>query len=88
MCSPLQAPPDSPAPVDLDLDKVLGKMPDKDFKFKNFATQSGPLSLPSETAAGAALERVLRRVLGQLSRVTSMASWFAREKNRCGHVRA
>jgi len=55
-----QAPPDSPAPVDLDLDKVLGKMPDKDFKFKNFATQSGPLSLPSETAAGAALERVLR----------------------------
>jgi len=46
--------------VDLDLEKVLGKMPAKTFKFQDFKSQAGPLDLPADATAPAALDRVLR----------------------------
>ena len=55
------APPGTPPAVDLDLDKVLGKMPDKTFTFTRAKTNPlAPLALPAGTDAMAALQRVLR----------------------------
>lgn len=55
----MQAEPDAPPAVDLDLEKVLGKMPAKSFTFKDFVSQAGPLALPNP-ATTEALDRVLR----------------------------
>lgn len=45
------APPEEPIPVDLDLEKVLGKMPNKTFKFQRQPESPGqPLSLPEVRA--------------------------------------
>jgi len=55
------APPEEPIPVDLDLEKVLGKMPNKTFKFQRQPESPGqPLSLPEGTYVDEALDRVLR----------------------------
>ncbi|KAL6745568.1 CobB/CobQ-like glutamine amidotransferase domain-containing protein [Haematococcus lacustris] len=54
------APPGTPPAVDLDLEKVLGKMPDKTFEFTRSPPVLHPLALPEGTGAEAALQRVLR----------------------------
>ncbi|BDA47656.1 Phosphoribosylformylglycinamidine synthase [Coccomyxa sp. Obi] len=54
------APPDSPTPVDLDLEKVLGDMPQKTFEFTRRAEATHPLDLPSTATPEEALDRVLR----------------------------
>ena len=41
-----QAPPDAPTPVDLELETVLGSMPNKTFRFSRTPLQSQPLILP------------------------------------------
>ena len=46
--------------MDLNLDQVLGKMPNKTFNFTTGTPQLEPLSLPEGTTPQAALERVLR----------------------------
>lgn len=48
------------APVDLDLEKVLGKMPRKTFKFTRRKEDLAPLDLSRVESAQAALDRVLR----------------------------
>ena len=53
------APGGAPA-VDLDLDQVLGKMPNKTFEFKRRISNLAPLELPAGATPQAALERVLR----------------------------
>lgn len=55
-----QAEPGTPTPVDLNLDQVLGKMPNKTFTFNTSTPVLEPLSLPEGTTPQAALERVLR----------------------------
>jgi phosphoribosylformylglycinamidine synthase len=40
------APADAPTPVDLELDKVLGKMPNKTFAFQRQPDNLKPLELP------------------------------------------
>ena len=49
-------------PVDLDLEKVLGKMPPKTFTFQPFQAVTQPLVLPQDGSASpsAALRRVMR----------------------------
>ncbi|GBF90353.1 hypothetical protein Rsub_02459 [Raphidocelis subcapitata] len=54
------APPGAPPAVDLDLDQVLGKMPNKTFEFKTRRPNLAPLTLPQGATPQAALERVLR----------------------------
>ena len=55
------APPGTPPAVDLDLDKVLGKMPDKTYTFtRDSANTLAPLVLPAGTEVMAALHRVLK----------------------------
>ncbi len=54
------APAGTPPAVDLDLEKVLGKMPDKTFEFKRTAGVLRPLQLPAGATAAEALQRVLR----------------------------
>nr|QKY14978.1 phosphoribosylformylglycinamidine synthase (PURL) [Polytomella parva] len=54
------AAPNSPAPVDLDLEKVLGKMPDKTFEFKRLEKAFTPLTLPAGETPVSALKRILR----------------------------
>ncbi|PNW79730.1 hypothetical protein CHLRE_08g364800v5 [Chlamydomonas reinhardtii] len=56
------APADAPPAVDLDLEKVLGSMPDKTFHFTRASgdKQLQPLQLPAGETATAALHRVLR----------------------------
>lgn len=49
-------------PVDLGLDKVLGDMPQKTFKFDRFPTQITALSLPDGLTVSDALDRVLRLI--------------------------
>ncbi|MDP6042771.1 MAG: phosphoribosylformylglycinamidine synthase, partial [Candidatus Latescibacteria bacterium] len=49
-------------PVDLDLDKVLGDMPQKTFKFDRFPAQTIPLALPEGITVQDALDRVLHLV--------------------------
>lgn len=55
-----QAEPGTPTPVDLNLDQVLGKMPNKTFTFNTSSPVLQPLSLPEGTTAQSALDRVLR----------------------------
>jgi phosphoribosylformylglycinamidine synthase len=55
-----EAPPGSPTPVDLDLEKVLGDMPNKTFRFPAHREPTRALDLPAGLTAGAALDRVLR----------------------------
>jgi len=59
-----EAPEGTPArnPVDLDLDKVLGKMPRKTYRFKEWNPVNVPLELPAGTSVDAALGRVVRLV--------------------------
>lgn len=47
-------------PVDLQLEWVLGKMPQKDFKMERVALTHQPLALPAELKVKDALDRVLR----------------------------
>lgn len=54
------AAPEVPTPVDLDLEKVLGKMPDKTFEFKRTTNSLKPLQLPGAETPMTALHRVLR----------------------------
>jgi len=54
------APKDTPPAVDLDLEKVLGKMPDKTFEFKRSDNKLAPLALPAGATPAEALQRVLR----------------------------
>ena len=49
-------------PVDLDLEKVLGDMPQKTFTFDRFPIQSQALTLPEDLTVADALDRVLRLV--------------------------
>jgi phosphoribosylformylglycinamidine synthase len=50
------------APVDLDLEKVLGDMPSKTFELARIPTQTKPLELPEGLTIKDALDRVLRLV--------------------------
>ena len=54
------APPDSPIPEDLDLEKVLGDMPKKTYDLKRMAFPNDPVTLPEGTSAADAVDRVLR----------------------------
>ena len=54
------APPGSPTPVDLDLEKVLGDMPNKTFKFEREDVARKALELPPTTSVAEALDKVLR----------------------------
>lgn len=54
------APPGTPPAVDLDLEKVLGSMPDKTFEFKSSPNTLAPVALPAGTTPESALQRVLR----------------------------
>ncbi|MDP6775571.1 MAG: phosphoribosylformylglycinamidine synthase, partial [Candidatus Latescibacteria bacterium] len=53
---------DSATPVDLDLDSVLGHMPQKTFRLDRFIPATEPLSLPEALTVREALERVFRLV--------------------------
>ena len=55
-----RAPPGSPAPVDLDLEHVLGDMPNKTFEFQRLSVSSKQLELPADELPLVALEKVLR----------------------------
>jgi len=54
------APPGSPVPEDLDLEKVLGDMPKKTYDLKRMDLSPTPLDLPAGTSASDAIDRVLR----------------------------
>jgi len=54
------AAPDAPVPVDLDLERVLGDMPNKTFEFNRAAMPTNPLILPTDASVTAALDAVLR----------------------------
>ena len=54
------APPGSPMPEDLDLEKVLGDMPKKTYDMTRMPYVNDPLALPAGETAAAALDRVLR----------------------------
>jgi len=51
---------DDSTPVNLELDAVLGDMPQKTFELERIALQPAPLELPDELSIGDALDRVLR----------------------------
>ena len=53
---------DNTTPVDLDLEKVLGDMPQKPFKLDRFPIRTEPLTLPENLTVKKALNRVLRLV--------------------------
>ncbi len=53
---------DNTTPVDLDLEKVLGDMPQKPFKLDRFPIHTEPLTLPENLTVEKALDRVLRLV--------------------------
>ena len=53
---------DNTTPVDLDLEKVLGDMPQKPFKLDRFPIHTEPLTLPENLTVKKALDRVLRLV--------------------------
>ena len=53
---------DGSIPVNLDLSKVLGEMPQKTFTIKRIKPELEPLQLPDNISVSAALERVLRLV--------------------------
>lgn len=50
----------APSPVDLQLEWVLGKMPQKEFKMERLASSLQPLALPAGLKVKDALDRVLR----------------------------
>ena len=54
------APPGSPTPEDLDLEKVLGDMPRKTYDLTRMAFPNDAVSLPTDATAPSALDRVLR----------------------------
>jgi len=51
---------DDSTPVDLDLDAVLGDMPQKTFEMERFSPVLEPLDLPADLTVAGALDRVLR----------------------------
>ena len=51
---------DGSTPVDLDLEKVLGDMPQKTFRLDRIAPALSPLALPRSVSVRGALDRVLR----------------------------
>jgi len=51
---------DDATPVDLELDAVLGDMPQKTFEMKRIAARLDPLRLPPDLTVADALDRVLR----------------------------
>lgn len=51
---------DDNSPVDLDLEKVLGKMPNKTFTSSRESSGRVPFRLPTNTTPADALDRVLR----------------------------
>ena len=53
---------DNTTPVDLNLEKVLGDMPQKPFKLDRFPIRAEPLILPENLTVKNALDRVLRLV--------------------------
>jgi phosphoribosylformylglycinamidine synthase len=53
---------DGSSPVNLDLSKVLGEMPQKTFDMQRTKPELAPLRLPENTPVSEALERVLRLV--------------------------
>ena len=53
---------DNTTPVDLDLEKVLGDMPQKPFKLDRFPSRTEPITLPENLTVEKALDRVLRLV--------------------------
>jgi len=53
---------DGSTPVDLDLEKVLGDMPQKTFRLDRIAPALSPLALPRNVSIRGALDRVLRLV--------------------------
>ncbi len=53
---------DGSTPVNLDLEKVLGDMPQKTFKMQRTPSVSAPLKLPEDISVRDALDRVLRLV--------------------------
>lgn len=55
-----RAPPGSPFPVDLDLEHVLGDMPNKTFEFRRLTVSPRELQLPRDEVPLLALEQVLR----------------------------
>lgn len=56
-----EAPPDSPVPVDLDLETVLGDLPQKSFSFDHYSTDSwaAPLALQNDIPVADMLRNVL-----------------------------
>jgi phosphoribosylformylglycinamidine synthase len=55
-----EAPPGAPTPVDLDLEKVLGDMPNKSFKFERRSKNLAPVTIPTGLTPADALDAVLR----------------------------
>ena len=53
---------DGTTPVDLDLEKILGDMPQKTFRLERIPPKLSPLKLPRNLSVRGALERVLRLV--------------------------
>jgi len=53
---------DGSSPVNLDLSKVLGEMPQKTFDMQRIKPELAPLRFPEKTSVSEALERVLRLV--------------------------
>ena len=53
---------DGSTPVDLDLEKVLGDMPQKKFRLARIAPKLSPLKIPGNATVRSALDRVLRLV--------------------------
>ncbi|HSL91470.1 MAG TPA: phosphoribosylformylglycinamidine synthase, partial [Candidatus Limnocylindrales bacterium] len=53
---------DGSTPVDLDLEKILGDMPQKTFRLERIAPALAPLALPGDVTVRDALDRVLRLV--------------------------
>ncbi len=51
---------DNSTPVNLDLEKVLGDMPQKTFHLDRIQSRAHPLKLPEDVSVKSALERVLR----------------------------
>ena len=55
-----EAPEGTQNPVDLDLEKVLGDMPNKTYKFNRREEPVSPLQIPSGTRIESALEKILK----------------------------
>jgi phosphoribosylformylglycinamidine synthase len=56
-----QAPPEAPVPVDLDLETVLGDLPQKSYSFPEYTSAwATPMALPEGEAVSDMLKRVLQ----------------------------